>query len=131
MLHSYNPQPMSLPSINTYTLRFLRYSPGQILLVKPRHCIPTSHQYPYPVSTSYTLQVLRYNPERYYRLRSLQQGLKIKSRSHHDLAHLQPQKMSLPSINLATSYSFWNTARTNFSQCPPAPSGYHGWKKIP
>ena len=30
MLHTYNPEPMSLPSITTYTLRFMRYSPDRL-----------------------------------------------------------------------------------------------------
>ena len=29
-LHTYTPQPMSLPSMNFYTLRFLRYSPDKL-----------------------------------------------------------------------------------------------------
>ena len=34
MLHTYTPQPMSLPSINFYTLRFPRYSLDKIFKLK-------------------------------------------------------------------------------------------------
>ena len=57
---------------------------------------------------------------------------KVKSRSHHDVAHLHhltniPTKYQLP-----TPYSFWDTGRTNISRrLPTRPSGHHGWKQYP
>ena len=56
------------------------------------------NQCPYQVSTSYTIYGYRDLTGHDF----IDQGHydKVKSRSHHDFAHLQPQPMSLPSINL-------------------------------
>ena len=44
---------------------------------------------------------------------------KIKSRSHHDVAHLHPLTNGPTKYQLPTPYSFWDTAQTNF-YLPPA-----------
>ena len=59
----------------------------------------TPNQCPYQVSTSYTLRFLRYSPDKIFKLKVTTARSKVKSRSHHDVAHLHPQPMSLPSIN--------------------------------
>ena len=70
---------MSLLSINSYTLLFLRYGQDKILWVKVTMA------------------------------RS-----KVKSRSHHDDAHLQPLTNVPTKYQLPTPYSFRHIARTRF-----------------
>ena len=79
MLHTYNHQEMCLTGINTYTLRFHRYSPDKILKNK----------------------VTMERP-------------KVKSRSRHDTAHLQPQTNVTTKYQLPTLYGFQDIARTKF-----------------
>ena len=64
-------------------------------------CTPTpSNQCPYQVSTCYALQFWRYSPDKICKLKVLQQGRKVKSKSHHDIVHLHPQPLSLPSTHI-------------------------------
>ena len=44
---------------------------------------------------------------------------KVKSRSHHDVAHLHPLTNVPTKDQLPTPYGFSDTAWTNFSRCPP------------
>ena len=46
---------------------------------------------------------------------------KVKSRSHHDVAHLLPLSNVPSKYQLPTPYSFWNTARTTFFLLPADP----------
>ena len=57
--------------------------------LQPLTNVPTKHQLPTPYGFRDIART------RFYRSRSLQQG----QRSDHDVAHLHPQPMSLPSIN--------------------------------
>ena len=59
----------------------------------------TPNQCPYQVSTSYTLRFPRYSPDKILWVKVTTARSKVKSRSDHDVAHLHPQPMSLPSIN--------------------------------
>ena len=82
MLHTYNPQPMSLPSIKFLHCMISEIQPGQDftgqghydkvkgqIKVMPRHCTPIPpNQCPYQVSTSYTLQFLRYSTNKLFPL---------------------------------------------------------------
>ena len=72
----------------------------------------TPNQCPCQVSTSYTLQFLRYNPDKILQIKVTMARSKVKSRSHHDVAHPLtnvPTKYQLP-----TPYSFRDIARTRF-----------------
>ena len=51
---------------------------------------------------------------------------KVKSRSHHDAAHLQPLTNVPTKHQLPTPYGFRDTAWTNFFPRPACPSGHHG-----
>ena len=111
MLHTYNSQPISLPRTTSYTLQFLRYSLDKIRSRSIRqgqrsnqgHTMTlhtyTPNQYLYQVSTSYTLRFPRYSPDKILWVKVTTARLKVKSRSHHDVAHLHPQPISVPSIN--------------------------------
>ena len=48
------------------------------------------NQCPYQASTSYTLQFPRYSPDKIFKLKVTMARSKVKSRSDHDVAHLQP-----------------------------------------
>ena len=81
---------------------------GQIK-VRPWHCTPTTpNQCPYQVSTSDTIRFLRYSPDKIFKL-------KVKSRSHLDIAHLQPPTNDLTKYQLLTPCGFQDIARTRFS----------------
>ena len=52
----------------------------------------------------------------------------VKSRSHHDVAHLHPLTNVPTKYKLPTPYGFCDTAWTNFFPPPALPSGHHGGK---
>ena len=81
-LHTYNPQSISLPSINFLHLTVSEIQPGQ-----------------------------DFQTEGHYS--------KVKSRSHHDTAHLHPQTNVPIKYQLLTPYNLGDTAWTNFFP-PPA-----------
>ena len=100
-LHTYNPQPISLPSINFLHLTVSEILSGQDFIcgghygkvkgqikVTPLRCTPTPNQCPYHVSTSYTLQFPRYILNKVLKVKVITARPKVKSRSHHDVAHL-------------------------------------------
>ena len=97
----------------------------------------TPNQCPHPVSTSYTLWFPWYSPDKIFKLKETTARSKVKSRSHHDVAHLHPLTNVPTKYQLPTPYGFSDTARTNFSRRPPAarmpacPSGHNGWKQYP
>ena len=114
-LHTYNPPPMSLSSINYlhltvseilpesrfYRSRSLRQgqrsNQGQTMTLHTY----TPNQCPYQVSTSYTLRFPRYSPDKIFKLKVTTTRSKVKSRSDHDVAHLHlltniPTKYQLP-----------------------------------
>ena len=76
-LHTYNPPPMSLSSINFLHLTVSEIWHGHDFIgqghyskvkgqtkLTPLRCTPTlPSQCPYQVSTSYTLRILRYSPD--------------------------------------------------------------------
>ena len=62
--------------------------------------VPTMYQLP----TRYSIRVIAQT--RFYRSRSLRQGQKVKSRSDHDIAHLQPLTNVPTKYQLPTPYSF-------------------------
>ena len=69
-------------------------------------------QCPYQASTSYTFRFPRYSLDKILKVKVTTARLKVKSRSHHDDAHLHlltnvPIKYQLP-----TPYSFGDIART-------------------
>ena len=69
-------------------------------------CIPTPpNQCPYQVSTSYILRFLGYNPNKILKVKLTKARSNVKSRSHHDVAHLH-----LPNqcpYKVSTSYTLW------------------------
>ena len=72
---------------------------GRIKVTPWRCTPPPPNQCPYQISTSYTLQLPRYSTDKILKVKVTTARSKIKSRTHHDVAHLHPQLMSLPSIN--------------------------------
>ena len=74
----------------------------------------TPNQCPYLVSTSYTLQFPRYSPDQILEVKVTTATSKVKSRSHHDLAHLHPLTNIPTKYQLPTRYGFRDTARTRF-----------------
>ena len=103
MIHTYTPQPMSLPSVKLLHLMESKKQPGQDfkthghydkvkgeIKVTPRQCTRTPpNQCPYQVSISYTLRFLRYCPDKILKVKVTTARSKVKSRSHHNVAHLQ------------------------------------------
>ena len=84
--------------------------------VTPWRCTPTPpNHYPYQVSTSYTLQFPRYSPDKIFKLKITTARSKVKSRSDHDIAQLHPLTNVPTKYQLPTHYSFWDIARTRFS----------------
>ena len=79
------------------------------------------NQCPYQVPTSYTLWFPRYSPARFYIGQGHYSKAKIKSRSHHDVAHLHPLTNVLPSINFLHLTALYPAA------CPPIQTP---WVKI-
>ena len=79
------------------------------------------NQCPYQVSTSYTLQFPRYSPDKIFKLKVTAARSKVKSRSEHDVAHLQPLSNVPTKYQLPTPYGFWDTARTNYFPPPACP----------
>ena len=74
------------------------------------------HQCPYQVSTSYTLQFLRYGQDKILLVKVITARSKVKSRPHHDVAHLHhltnvPTKYQLPK-----PYGFPDIAQTRFNR---------------
>ena len=57
------------------------------------------HTHPRTTIPSYTLRFLRHGPDKILKVKVTTARSKIKSRSHHDIAHLHTQQMSPPNIN--------------------------------
>ena len=108
---------MSLQIFNSYTLRFLRYSPGKIFKLKVTTARSKSNQghtttlhtcIPQPitnVSPTCILWFLRYNPDKILKVKVTAAVSEEKSRSHHDVAHLQtPTSVPTP-YQVSTSYA--------------------------
>ena len=72
-------------------------------------------QCPYQASTSYTLRFPRYSPDKILLVWVTTARSKVKSRSHHDVAHLHPLTNVPTKYQLPTPYSFWDIAQTRFS----------------
>ena len=72
----------------------------------------TPNQCPYQVSTSYTLRFLIYNPDKIFKLKVTTARSKVKSRSHHDIAHLHPL------TNVPTKYSVTHLSRSRKYRLP-------------
>ena len=77
--------------------------------------IDTPNQCPYQVSTSYTLQFPRYSPDKILYVKVTTARSKVKSRSHHDVAHLHSLTNVPTKYQLPTPYGFRDIARTRFS----------------
>ena len=73
------------------------------------------NQCPYQVSTSYTFQFLRNSPDKILWVKVTTASLKVKSWSHHCIAHLQPLSNVPTKCQLPTPYRFQDIARTRFS----------------
>ena len=76
-LHTYNPQPMSLPSFNFLHLMVFEILPGQDFIGQGHYS-------------------------------------KVKSRSHHDVAHLHPLTNVPTEYQLPRTYAFHDIAKTRF-----------------
>ena len=119
---------MSLPSIHFLHLTVSEIQPKQDFIgqghygkvkgqikVRPWCCTPTPlNQYSYQVSTSYTLQFPRYSPDQILEVKVTTARSKVKSRSHHDVAHLHPLTNVPTKDQLPTPYGFRDIARTRF-----------------
>ena len=87
---------------------------GQIK-VTPWCCTPTTpNQCPYQLSISYNLRFPRYSPDKSLQVKITTARSKVKSRSHHDVAHLQPLTNVPTKYQLPTPYSFRDIAQTRF-----------------
>ena len=83
--------------------------------VTPWRCTPTPPKLcPYQVSTSYTLQFPRYSPDKLLYVKITTARSKVKSRSHHDVAHLHPLTTVPNKYQLPTPCSFPDIAPTKF-----------------
>ena len=85
-----------------------RSYPGHTMTL---HTYPRN-QCPYQISTSYTLQFLRYSPDKILLVKVTTARSKVKSRSDHDIAELNPLTNVSTTYQLPTPYSFWDIART-------------------
>ena len=79
----------------------------------------TSDQCAYQVSTSYTLKFPRYSPNKILQFKVTIAWSKAKSRLHHDVAHLNPHLMSLPSFNFLHLMVSKISPGQTFSCCLP------------
>ena len=87
---------------------------GQIKIT-PWCCTSTTpKQCPYQVSTFYTLWFLRYCPDKILKVKVTKAKSKVNSRSHHNLAHLQPPTNIPTKYQISTPYSFRDIARKRF-----------------
>ena len=124
-MHTYSPQPISLPSITFLPLIHSKtksrkdfigqgnYSKikGQIKVIA-WYCTPTpSNQCHYHVSTFHILRFLRYSPDKILKVKVTAARSKVKSRSHHVFAHLHPLTNIPTKYQLPTPYRFWDTDR--------------------
>ena len=76
---------------------------------------PTSpNQCPYQLSTFYTLWNPRNSPDKILKLMVTMTRLKVKSKSHHDIAHLQPLTNATIKYQLPIPYGFRDIAQTRF-----------------
>ena len=78
------------------------------------HTYTPYNQYPYQVSTSYTLRFPKYSPDKILEVKVTTARSKVKSRSHHDVAHLHPLTNVPTKYQLPTPYGFRDIARTRF-----------------
>ena len=72
------------------------------------------NQFPYKVSTSYTLRFQRYSPDKILKVKVTTTRSKVKSRSDHDAANLQPLTNVPTKYQLPTSYSLRDIAQMRF-----------------
>ena len=72
----------------------------------------TPYQCPYKASTSYTLQFLKYSLDKIIYIKVTTARSKVKSRSHHDLAHLHPLTNVPTKYQVSTPYGFRDIAQT-------------------
>ena len=119
---------MKIANINFLHLTVSKIWPGQDCIgqgyyskvkdqikVTPCRCTPTTpNQCPYQVSTSYTLKFLRYSPDEILKVKVTIARSKVKSRSHHDVAHLHPLTNVPTNYQLPTPYCFRHIAWTRF-----------------
>ena len=78
------------------------------------YCTPTlPNQCPYQVSISYALRILRYSWDNIFKHYSTARS-KDKSRSTHDVGHLQPLTNVPTKCQLSTPYGSQDIARTRF-----------------
>ena len=88
---------------------------------RSRRCIPISTT---KLSTFYTSWDPRISPDKIFNVKVTTSRLKVKSRSHHDVAHLQTKVM----FQVSTSYTslFLRYSLDKLNQLPDQPSGHHG-----
>ena len=71
------------------------------------------------LSTCYTLQFLRYSPDNIVTVKVTTVRLKVKSRSHYDIAHLHPLTNAPTTYELPTPYSLrYSLAKIISATCP-------------
>ena len=77
------------------------------------------NQCPYQISTSYTLSFLRYSLDKIFKLKVTMAKSKVKSRSHHDVAHLHPLANVPTKYQFPTHYGVRDTRWTTSFRHPP------------
>ena len=120
MLHTYNPQPMFLPNINSLHLTVSKIQPGQDFIgqdhygkVKSRSHHDVAHlQLPTNVPTKYQIPTPKgfrdIAQTRFYtsNIKVTMARSKIKLRSYHDVAHLHPLTNVPTKYQLPKPYGF-------------------------
>ena len=136
---------MSLPSVNFQHLTESKKKPWQYfkthghcnkvkgqIRITPWCCTPTTpKQSPYQVLTSYTLRFQGYCPDKILKDKVTRERSKIKSRSHHDVAHLHPLTSVPTKYHLPYTSRFLRCSTDKFLLPPACPRGHHGWQQIP
>ena len=89
--------------------------------VTPRYTPTPPNQCPYQVSTFYTLWNPRNRPDKGLKLMVTMTRSKVKSKSHHDTAHLQPLTNVPTKYQLPTPYNFGDIAQTRFYRSKSLP----------
>ena len=103
---------MSLPTINLLPLtpygiqKIVRTSFLKLMvnMMSTKITLATPNQCPYQLSTSYTLRFQRYCPDKILKVKVTTTKSKVKSKSHHDVAHLQPPNNVPTKYQLPTPY---------------------------
>ena len=80
--------------------------------LQPLTNVPTKYQLPTPYGFQDIAHHPRNSPDKFFKLVVTMTSSKVKSRSHHDITHLQPQINVPTKYQLSVPYCFRDIART-------------------